>query len=84
MVNKKDFAIRKIYLSYCYKRDGEGEREKRWGRNVWMLLPSLFDLEDVHCAARSSWHFHLEIRTSRYASCYACYGHEATATVSLT
>lgn len=47
-----------------------------------MLLPSLFDLEDVHCAARSSWYFHLEIRTSRYASCYACYGHEATVTVS--
>lgn len=33
MVNKKDFAIRKIYLSYCYKRDSEGGgREKRYSR----------------------------------------------------
>lgn len=54
MVNKKDFAIRKIYLSYCYKRDrgggGGGKKDTAGERNVWML-PSLFDLEDVHCAA---------------------------------
>lgn len=55
MVNKKDFAMRKIYFSYCYKRDREGREEKDISeqRNVWMLLPSLFDLEDVHCASRS-------------------------------
>lgn len=84
-MNKKDFAICKIYLSYCYKtrQRRRGKKETWQGRgNVWMLLPSLFDLEDVHCAARSCWYFHLEIRTSRYASCYACYGHEATVAVS--
>lgn len=63
MVNKKDSAIRRIYLSYCYKRDREGEGKKEtWQErgNIWMFLPSLFDLEDVHCAARSCWYFHLE------------------------
>lgn len=67
------------YISLIVTNEAEKKRGgKRYkAGNVWMLLPSLFDLEDVHCAARSSWHFHLEIRTSRYASCYACYGHEA-------
>lgn len=68
-MNKKDFAMRKIYLSYCYARnEKERERERRRAKRM-DIPPSLFDLGDVHCVARSRWHFHLEIRTSRYASC---------------